>query len=86
MRLGWEIFVNRFLQHVVPQGFRRVPYYGFLANATGRGRPKMMCFALSRVEDGCVRFVDRRFAGLSNAKRVSSNNYVGADKGRLLCR
>jgi hypothetical protein len=36
MRLGGEIFVNRFLQHVVPQGFRRVRYYGFLANATGR--------------------------------------------------
>jgi hypothetical protein len=36
MRLGGEVFVGRFLQHVVPKGFRRVRYFGFLANATGR--------------------------------------------------
>jgi hypothetical protein len=36
MRLGGEIFINRFLQHVVPKGFRRIRNYGFLANATGR--------------------------------------------------
>lgn len=36
MRLGGEVFISRFLQHVVPKGFRRIRYYGFLANATGR--------------------------------------------------
>jgi hypothetical protein len=52
----------------------------------GHGRPMMMCFALSRVEVGRVRFADRRFAGLSNAKSASSNKVVRADNGRLLCR
>jgi hypothetical protein len=36
MRLGGEVFISRFLQHVLPKGFRRIRYYGFLANATGR--------------------------------------------------
>jgi hypothetical protein len=36
MRLGGEVFLSRFLQHVAPKGFRRIRYYGFLANAAGR--------------------------------------------------
>jgi hypothetical protein len=36
MRLGGEVFVGRFLQHVAPKGFRRIRHYGFLANASGR--------------------------------------------------
>lgn len=35
-RLGGEVFIGRFLQHVLPKGFRRIRYYGFLANAAGR--------------------------------------------------
>lgn len=35
-RLGGEVFLGRFLQHVVPKGFRRIRSYGFLANAAGR--------------------------------------------------
>jgi hypothetical protein len=35
-RLGGEVFLGRFLQHVVPKGFRRIRYYGFLANGAGR--------------------------------------------------
>jgi hypothetical protein len=36
MRLGGEVFVGRFLQHVAPKGFRRIRHYGFLANGAGR--------------------------------------------------
>jgi hypothetical protein len=35
-KLGGEVFIGRFLQHVAPQGLRRIRYYGFLANAAGR--------------------------------------------------
>lgn len=36
MRLDGVEFVGRFLQHVLPSGFRRIRYYGFLASAAGR--------------------------------------------------
>lgn len=53
MRLGGEIFVNRFLQHVVPKGFRRIRYYGFLANATGReARRKIQTAWLASMKAG----------------------------------
>ena len=32
MTLAAEEFIRRFLMHVLPQGFRRIRYYGFLAN------------------------------------------------------
>jgi len=32
MTLGAEEFIRRFLLHVIPKGFMRVPHYGFLAN------------------------------------------------------
>jgi hypothetical protein len=32
MKLAAEEFVRRFLMHVLPQGFSRIRYYGFLAN------------------------------------------------------
>jgi hypothetical protein len=45
LRLGGEVFLGRFLQHVAPRGFRRIRYYGFLANAAGRD-------ALAQVQAG----------------------------------
>jgi hypothetical protein len=36
LRLGGDVFIGRFLQHVAPRGFRRIRYYGFLANGAGR--------------------------------------------------
>ena len=32
MTLQAEEFIRRFLLHVLPEGFQRIPYYGFLAN------------------------------------------------------
>jgi Putative transposase len=32
MRLAAEEFIRRFLLHVLPEGFQRIRYYGFLAN------------------------------------------------------
>ena len=32
MRLKAEEFIRRFLLHVLPEGFQRIRYYGFLAN------------------------------------------------------
>ena len=32
MRLEAEEFIRRFLLHVLPEGFQRIRYYGFLAN------------------------------------------------------
>ena len=32
MTVSVEEFIRRFLQHVVPPGFQRIRYYGFLAN------------------------------------------------------
>ena len=32
MRLEAEEFIRRFLLHVLPAGFQRIRYYGFLAN------------------------------------------------------
>jgi hypothetical protein len=32
MTLGAEEFIRRFLLHVLPEGFQRIRYYGFLAN------------------------------------------------------
>lgn len=38
MTLRGEEFIGRFLQHVLPQGFRRIRAYGFLANGAGLAR------------------------------------------------
>jgi hypothetical protein len=32
MKLGAEEFIHRFLLHILPEGFQRIRYYGFLAN------------------------------------------------------
>ena len=32
MTLTHEVFLRRFLQHVLPRGFPRIRYFGFLAN------------------------------------------------------
>ncbi|MGI0013736.1 MAG: IS91 family transposase, partial [Nitrososphaera sp.] len=42
MSLRWEVFIQRWLWHVVPKGFRRIRYGGFLA---GNTRQKKMALA-----------------------------------------
>ena len=32
MTLTHEVFLRRFLEHVLPRGFPRIRYFGFLAN------------------------------------------------------
>ena len=47
-------FTRRFLLHVLPKGFVRIRYYGFLANA-GRARLLARCrLALGQIEDSPV--------------------------------
>ena len=36
LKLSGEEFVGRFLEHVLPERFRKIRQYGFLANRTGR--------------------------------------------------
>jgi hypothetical protein len=38
MSLGWEVFIRRWLWHVLPKDFRRIRYGGFLANNFKRRR------------------------------------------------
>ena len=37
MTLDAAEFIRRFLIHVLPDGFHRIRYYGFLGNCTARG-------------------------------------------------
>ena len=41
MTLEAEEFIRRFLLHVLPEGFQRIRYYGFLANRYRE--PKLTC-------------------------------------------
>lgn len=34
MRLATPEFIRRFLAHVLPDGFHRIPHYGLLTNST----------------------------------------------------
>jgi hypothetical protein len=45
MTLTHEEFLRRFLQHVLPKGFPRIRYFGFLANCR-RSRLLPLCGAL----------------------------------------
>jgi hypothetical protein len=45
MTLTHEAFLRRFLQHVLPKGFPRIRYFGFLANRR-RGRLLALCQTL----------------------------------------
>ena len=49
MSLSHEEFLRRFLQHVLPRGFPRIRYFGFLANR-GRGALLPLCRTLLAVE------------------------------------
>ena len=49
MTLSHEEFLRRFLQHVLPRGFPRIRYFGFLANRR-RGDLLPLCRALLAVE------------------------------------
>jgi hypothetical protein len=50
MRLSAAEFIRRFLAHIPPPGFRRVRYYGFLANSQ-RQEKLTLCRALLGLED-----------------------------------
>lgn len=64
-----EEFLGRFVQHILPPGFRRIRYYGFLASrnkkaALGKARKKLVpgfvpAVPLSRAEVLTARFGDR---------------------------
>jgi hypothetical protein len=49
MTLAHEEFLRRFLQHVLPRGFPRIRYFGFLANR-GRGALLPLCRTLLAAE------------------------------------
>jgi hypothetical protein len=49
MSLSHEEFLRRFLQHVLPRGFPRIRYFGFLANR-GRGALLPLCRTLLAVQ------------------------------------
>jgi Putative transposase len=49
MTLAHEEFLRRFLQHVLPRGFPRIRYFGFLVNR-GRGALLPLCRTLLAVE------------------------------------
>jgi hypothetical protein len=42
MKLSCEEFLRRFLQHVLPRGFPRIRYFGWMANRT-RGEMLPLC-------------------------------------------
>ena len=50
MRLSAEEFIRRFLAHIPPSQFRRVRYYGFLANSERKNK-LTLCRALLGLED-----------------------------------
>ena len=45
LTLASDEFLRRFVQHVLPRGFPRIRYFGFLANR-GRARTQPLCRAL----------------------------------------
>ena len=45
--LAAEEFIRRFLQHVLPRGFVKVRYYGFLSSAV---RPKLLSLRIQLEE------------------------------------
>jgi hypothetical protein len=50
MTLDADEFMRRFLQHVLPKGFRRIRHLGFLANATRAGKLTQIRAALDAPE------------------------------------
>ena len=48
MSLRGDEFIRRFLIHVLPDGFRRIRYFGFLGNSH-RARKLALCRALLRM-------------------------------------
>ena len=62
IRLSNEEFIRRYLMHVLPSGFQKIRYYGFLSNRMKTGNLKLI-FSLQ----GHQRF-RRRYAGMSMAE------------------
>ena len=74
-RLGGEVFLGRFLQHVVPKGFRRIRSYGFLANGAGRE-------ALQQIQAGWLAVLSARLVVLSAyAQALEAAEIEGRDLG-----
>ena len=53
MTLDADEFIRRFLLHILPDGFHRIRYYGFLANG-GRGDKLALCRRLLDVGNASV--------------------------------
>lgn len=68
MGLGGEVFINRFLQHVVPKGFRRIRSYGFLANAAGRQTLQKIQTAWLGSMKACLAVLTQYAQGLEQAE------------------
>lgn len=61
-----EVFIRRFLMHVLPSGFQKIRYYGFLNNRMKSENLKII-FRLQ----GCQRF-KQRYAGLTMAELLKA--------------
>ena len=67
MTLQAEEFIRRFLLHVLPEGFQRIRYYGFLANRYREQKlAPSICFPSHFRRDAglkmlCVMFYTRDF-------------------------
>ena len=64
--LSHEAFIRRFLMHVLPAGFQKIRYYGFLNNRMKSRNLKL----IFRIQGG-QRF-RQRYAGLSMAERLKA--------------
>ena len=60
MRLSAEEFIRRFLLHILPKGFQKIRYYGFLANGLRKQRlecaRKLLGELVEKVSDRAKRF------------------------------
>lgn len=88
MALSAEEFIRRFLIHVLPQGFQRIRYYGFLAN-----RYRKEKLARCRALLGMQRSEDRADIGedpdssdkIKEFTGVSPRECPACHHGRMLC-
>ena len=64
--LSHEEFIRRYLMHVLPSGFRKIRYYGFLNNR-GKSKSRKLIFTLQGHQRVKVRYTDLSIAELLKA-------------------
>ncbi|RJR22299.1 MAG: hypothetical protein C4582_06825 [Desulfobacteraceae bacterium] len=69
MALKAEEFIKRFLWHILPDGFHKIRYYGFLANGRAKAMVKKIAQGLST----------------EKARELRSEGYVPEEPEGLLC-